>query len=241
MHKISGRRKRNGRAADCETCAWKLAQANDAVNREARGPMRAELDKCLRPRRRVGRRSVIARAVGLACAFCVVVACARAGAAVQSTAPAQGTAPAQTTAPSEAGPPAPADSSGGNAAAAPADNSAPADAGKPKKEKKGKNDETAEIASWLMIDVVGGADKAPVAEASVYVRFTEVHKVGKDKKMEFDLKTNQEGVARAPDIPQGKVEIQIVAQGWASFGQYYDVEQDQQTIHIELVRPPRWY
>jgi hypothetical protein len=68
-----------------------------------------------------------------------------------------------------------------------------------------------------------------------------VHKLGNGKKLEFDLKTNQEGVARAPDIPQGKVLIQIVAPGWESFGQYYDVVQDQQTIHIELSRPPRWY
>jgi hypothetical protein len=134
---------------------------------------------------------------------------------------------------------------GDNAASAPPTSPAtpaPApDTGKPNKAKKDKGDSPAEIASWLVIEVVGGTDKTPVPEASVYVRFTEVHKVGKDKKFEFDLKTNQEGVARAPDIPQGKVEIQIVAPGWASFGQYYDVEQDQQTIHIELQRPPRWY
>jgi hypothetical protein len=48
-------------------------------------------------------------------------------------------------------------------------------------------------------------------------------------------------VARAPDIPQGKVLIQIVAPGWKTFGQYYDVDSDQQTIHIALERPPRWY
>jgi hypothetical protein len=186
--------------------------------------MRANLDKDLQGRGRAGMGRWTARAAGLVCLLCAIVVCARVGAAAQAAgasqpaAPAQSTAPAQTTAP----------------AAAP-------DAGKPKKGKQDKDDETAQIASWLMIDVVGGADKVPVAEASVYVRFTEVHKVGKDKKMEFDLKTNQEGVARAPDIPHGKVEIQIVATGWASFGQIYDVEQDQQTIHIELERPPRWY
>lgn len=92
-----------------------------------------------------------------------------------------------------------------------------------------------------MIDVVGGTDKVPVTEASVYVKFTVVRKRAKDQKLEFDLKTNQEGVARAPDIPQGKVLIQIVATGWKTFGQYYDVDNDQQTIHIALERPPRWY
>jgi hypothetical protein len=163
--------------------------------------------------------------------------------------------PAPTAAPSAASPssgppPAPAatsptDNSGSQNAAPPADSSAPpaaaSDDSKSKKNKKDKDDAPVVIASWLRIEVVGGVDKAPVQEASVYVKFTEVHKLGNGKKLEFDLKTNQEGVARAPDIPQGKVLIQIVAPGWESFGQYYDVVQDQQTIHIELSRPPRWY
>jgi hypothetical protein len=140
----------------------------------------------------------------------------------------------------------PADSPDNNTSASPPPDSsaAPAsapDSGKAKKEKQPKDDAPVEIASWLMIDVVGGADKVPVTEASVYVKFTVVRKRAKDQKLEFDLKTNQEGVARAPDIPQGKVLIQIVATGWKTFGQYYDVDQDQQTIHIALERPPRWY
>jgi hypothetical protein len=140
----------------------------------------------------------------------------------------------------------PADSPDNNTSASPPPDSsaAPAsapDSGKAKKEKQPKDDAPVEIASWLLIDVVGGADKVPVTEASVYVKFTVVRKRAKDQKLEFDLKTNQEGVARAPDIPQGKVLIQIVATGWKTFGQYYDVDQDQQTIHIALERPPRWY
>jgi hypothetical protein len=147
---------------------------------------------------------------------------------------------AQTTAP-----PPPPDSSGSNSSQQPGDSSAapaPApDAGKPKKGKKDKDDQPAAIASWLLVEVIGGTDKVPVQQASVYIKFTEVHKVGRDKKMEFDLKTNEEGVARAPDVPQGKVLIQVVANGWKTFGQYYDVTQDQQTIQIALERPPRWY
>jgi hypothetical protein len=143
---------------------------------------------------------------------------------------------------SAAAPPA---GSQGNTSAPPPDNSAapaPApDDSKSKKEKTPKDDAPVVIASWLMIDVVGGADKVPVTEASVYVKFTVVRKRARDQKLEFDLKTNQEGVARAPDIPQGKVLIQIVAPGWKTFGQYYDVDSDQQTIQIALERPPRWY
>jgi len=117
----------------------------------------------------------------------------------------------------------------------------PPDTGKGGKNKVDKNDQPAAIQSWLRIEVVGGLDKKPVQQASVYVKFTVVHPHGKDQKFEFDFKTNDDGVARAPDIPQGKILIQIVATGWKSFGQYYDVVQDNQTIHIELERPPRWY
>jgi hypothetical protein len=158
--------------------------------------------------------------------LCLIVACPGMPVVAQTTAPAP-------------------DTSGSNSSAAPPDSSSaptPApDAGKPKKEKKDKDDAPAAIASWLLVEVIGGSDKVPVQEASVYIKFTEVHKVGRDKKMEFDLKTNQEGVARAPDVPQGKVLIQVVANGWKTFGQYYDVTQDQQTIQIALERPPRWY
>jgi hypothetical protein len=142
-------------------------------------------------------------------------------------------------------PPPPADASGGSTGSPPADSSAapaPApDDAKSKKEKTPKDDAPVVIASWLNIDVVGGTDKAPVTEASVYVKFTVVRKRLRDQKLEFDLKTNQEGVARAPDVPQGRVLIQIVATGWKTFGEYYDVDSDQQTINIQLVRPPRWY
>ena len=88
----------------------------------------------------------------------------------------------------------------------------------------------------LRIEVTGGDANKPVAEASVYLRFP------KDKKTELDLKTNQEGVARSPEIPQGKVLIQIVAPGWKTYGEYHDVSESEKTIQIHLVRPTtRWY
>jgi hypothetical protein len=90
--------------------------------------------------------------------------------------------------------------------------------------------------SRLRIEVTGGDNNKPVADASVYVRFP------KDKKAELDLKTNQEGVARSPEIPQGKILIQIVAPGWKTYGEYHDVTESEQTIQIHLLKPTtRWY
>jgi hypothetical protein len=90
--------------------------------------------------------------------------------------------------------------------------------------------------SRLRIEVTGGDSNKPVADASVYLRFPE------KKKDELDLKTNQEGIARSPQIRQGKVLIQIVAPGWKTYGEYHDVTELEQTIQIHLVRPTtRWY
>jgi len=93
----------------------------------------------------------------------------------------------------------------------------------------------------LTIVVTGGDEKKPIDSASVYVRFVEEHKHGRDKKIEMNLKTNQSGVCHVPVIPQGKFIVQVIADGWKTYGEYYDISQTEQTINITLVRPPKWY
>jgi len=93
----------------------------------------------------------------------------------------------------------------------------------------------------LTIVVTGGEDKKPIDSASVYVRYVEERKLGKDKKIEMNLKTNQSGVCHVPVIPRGKFVVQVIAEGWKTYGEYYDINQTEQTINITLVRPPKWY
>jgi hypothetical protein len=93
----------------------------------------------------------------------------------------------------------------------------------------------------LTIIVTGGEDKRPIDSASVYVRFVEQRKIGKDKKIEMNLKTNQSGVCHVPVIPPGRFLVQVIADSWKTFGEYYDVNQSEQTININLARPPKWY
>jgi hypothetical protein len=93
----------------------------------------------------------------------------------------------------------------------------------------------------ITIVVTGGEDKKPVDSASVYVRYVEEHKRGKDKKIEMNLKTNQSGVCHVPVNPPVKFLVQVIAEGWKTYGEYYDPTQTDQTITISLVRPPKWY
>jgi hypothetical protein len=105
---------------------------------------------------------------------------------------------------------------------------------KPAKEKQ-------EGTTKLRIEVTAGDEANPVEGASVYVRYTEGRKLGKDKKIEQNWKTNKDGVIKVPEVPRGKVLIQVIAPGWKTFGQWYDLDQDEQTVKIRLQKPPRWY
>lgn len=93
----------------------------------------------------------------------------------------------------------------------------------------------------LTVEVSGGEKNVAVENASVYLKFVEVKKIGRDKKYELDVKTNREGVAHIPDPPTGRVLIQIVAEGWKTYGKYYQLPEDGPMIKIHLDRPPKWY
>jgi len=82
----------------------------------------------------------------------------------------------------------------------------------------------------------------PVGNASVYVRFNESGGLfHKDKLAELNFKTNQDGSVKVPEIPQGKILIQVLATGWHTFGKWYEIDQAEQTIEIKLDPPPHWY
>ena len=83
-----------------------------------------------------------------------------------------------------------------------------------------------------------------VDRASVVVRFVEGHsivKLGKAVRTTFELRTNQEGEAQVPSIPQGKIRIQIIAKGYQTFGQVFDVSEEEKKIEITLNPPQQQY
>jgi uncharacterized membrane protein YvbJ len=98
-----------------------------------------------------------------------------------------------------------------------------------------------DVQTRLTIEVSGGEKNTPVENASVYVKYIEEHKVKKDKTFEINVKTNREGIAHVPDAPLGRVLVQVVAEGWKTYGRWYDITDSKQTIKIHLERPPKWY
>ncbi len=84
----------------------------------------------------------------------------------------------------------------------------------------------------------------PIDRASVIVRFLEgrsIAKLGKHIRTTFELRTNQEGQVRVPAIPQGKIRIQVIAKGYQTFGQIYDIKEEEKLIPITLNPPQQQY
>jgi hypothetical protein len=98
-----------------------------------------------------------------------------------------------------------------------------------------------DIQSRITIEVIGGEKDTPVENASVYVKYVEEHKLKKDKKLELNVKTNRDGIAHVPNAPLGRVLIQVIADGWKTYGRWYDITDTRQVFKIRLERPPKWY
>lgn len=84
----------------------------------------------------------------------------------------------------------------------------------------------------------------PIEDASVIVKFVKGHsiaKLGKSIRKEWEMRTNQEGSVKIPPIPQGQVLIQIIAKDYQTFGQIFDITEENKTVEISLNPPQPQY
>ena len=83
----------------------------------------------------------------------------------------------------------------------------------------------------------------PVDRADVIVRFggRSVMKLGKMVRTTWEMRSSQEGVAEIPEMPKGKIRVQIIAKGYQTFGGTFDVDEDERTIEIKLNPPQKQY
>jgi len=98
-----------------------------------------------------------------------------------------------------------------------------------------------DAASRITIEVKGGTNEVPVDNASVYVKYVEERTLRKDKKLELNVKTSRDGIAHVPNAPMGRALVQVIAEGWKTYGRWYDITEAKQVIKIRLERPPKWY
>jgi hypothetical protein len=79
----------------------------------------------------------------------------------------------------------------------------------------------------------------PVKNASVIMH--PVKKNGKQRNSGLQLKTNTDGKTSFDGVPYGALRVQVLAQGFQTFGEDYDVNKPDMEITIKLKRPQGQY
>jgi hypothetical protein len=92
---------------------------------------------------------------------------------------------------------------------------------------------------------VKNLDGKGVDRASVLVRFVQSGhnpvKLVKKLKTSWELRTNQEGVVNIPPIPQGQILVQVMAKGYQTFGQTFEINEQEKTLEVQLKPPQSQY
>jgi hypothetical protein len=95
----------------------------------------------------------------------------------------------------------------------------------------------------ILIQVKTQAGRA-IEGAEVVVHFSEGRsglRLGKNVLIDYDLHTNQNGEAKIPAIPQGKIKFLVSAHGYQTFGQILEIKEEEKTVEIVLNPPQPQY
>src|SRR5690242_10545045 len=87
--------------------------------------------------------------------------------------------------------------------------------------------------------VLRDADGKPIRNAAVVMH--PVDEDGKQKRGGLELKTDPDGKANYDSVPYGKLRIQVLAPGYQTFGEDYDIGQANLDITIRMKRPSKQY
>jgi len=63
----------------------------------------------------------------------------------------------------------------------------------------------------------------------------------KNIRTQFESRTDQDGSVSFPGVPQGSIQIQVNAKGYQTFGQIYDIDEEEKTVEVKLNPPQQQY
>jgi Carboxypeptidase regulatory-like domain len=101
---------------------------------------------------------------------------------------------------------------------------------------KDKDTEPTAVLNFLVVKDDNGK---PVRNAAVIMHPVNDH--GKQARGGLELKTNPEGKTSFDGIPYGKLRVQVLASGFQTFGEDYDVNQARMDFTVKLKRPQGQY
>jgi hypothetical protein len=96
-----------------------------------------------------------------------------------------------------------------------------------------------EPASNLSFVILRDYNGKPVQNASVILH--PVGKSGKQARGGYQLKTDADGKTNFDGVPYGKLRVQVLAHGFQTYGEDYNIEQPTTAITIKLKRPRGQY
>jgi hypothetical protein len=83
------------------------------------------------------------------------------------------------------------------------------------------------------------SDGKPIRNAAVVLH--PVDEDGKQERSGVELKTDPEGKANYEFVPFGKIRIQVLAPGFQTFGEDYEINQPHMDIPVKMKRPAKQY
>jgi hypothetical protein len=98
---------------------------------------------------------------------------------------------------------------------------------------------SAEQLSMLNFVILKDYNGKPIRNASVIMH--PVRGNGKQAKTGLELKTDSEGKTSFDGVPFGKLRIQIIAQGYQTFGDDYSIDKPEMEIVVKMKRPGEQY
>jgi Carboxypeptidase regulatory-like domain len=98
-----------------------------------------------------------------------------------------------------------------------------------------QKDKDDEPTSWLYFVVVKDDNGKPVRNAAVIMH--PVNTKGKQQRGGLELKTSAEGKCDFDGIPYGMLRVQVLAHGFQTYGEDFDIQKPKTEITIKLKQP----
>ena len=85
----------------------------------------------------------------------------------------------------------------------------------------------------------------PIDNAEVIIKFVSGRSLQtagiRKSRQSWEMRSSQQGIVSIPAIPQGKILIQVNAKGYQTFGQNFDIQEEERTVEVQLKPPQQQY
>ena len=98
-----------------------------------------------------------------------------------------------------------------------------------------QKDKDEEPTSWIYFSVVKDDNGKPVRNAAIILH--PVNEKGRQERGGMELKSDPDGKANFDGVPYGMLRIQVLAHGFQTYGEDFDISKPKTDIMIKLKRP----